>query len=653
MGVQIPPPASWEEPMGTLLMCVLLLLPTAEVGYSRTNLDDSYTVGEESYQKTYPARTPPQQMPGWPKQMPAQPTFAPTGVILADMDGDGDCEILGGTTLCAFYIWDYQGNLLPGWPKTGIEEIQTKAAVADIDTSFPGLEIIVPGRTNTLYAWHIDGTNVPGWPQIVGETGGLKSAVIFDIDGDGDLEIILGQRYYPDGWVRVYHHDGTPYAGWPKAVDYMCVATPSVGDVDNDGVIEICAVSFYSVYLWDKDGNDEPGWPKLNMATGMSYAQPVLCDITGDGNSDILVAYWNNWNDSVQVYQYDGSGYAGWPKAYPGPQSYCTPVAADIDGDGDYEIFGGGHTSYQGFLARHHTGGQVQGWPVEINNNECSPIVFDLDDDGDREVIVGENDTTGYLFAFHGNGTIVEDWPIRTTVNIYVNSAAVADVDGDGDIEIGLLAADGTVNLWTIEDVTLRKYLVEWGTYFHDNWNTGWVHPLPPQNLGVTVSSDTVSLTWDANSEPDIAGYNVYRSDVSGGPYDKINGDVVSDLTYVDMPGMGDYYYCVTAQIYAVTESRLSNEVAAVAVGLSEGVNYEISDLTVSPNPFHYAVSFSAPALGDLRVKIYDITGSVVKEIIGQDRVVWETDNHIPQGIYFAEISAGGHKAIRKVIKLK
>ncbi|UCD19310.1 MAG: VCBS repeat-containing protein [candidate division WOR-3 bacterium] len=638
--------------MLAILMCVVLSTPLAKTNGSITNLDDSHTSFSESYVKTYPARTPPQQMPGWPNQMPVPPLFAPAGVALADIDGDGYCEVLTGTTQGAFYVWDYQGNLLTGWPKTGIEAIQTKAAVADIDTSFPGLEIIVPGRLNIVYAWHSDGTNVPGWPQIVGETGGFKSPVVFDIDGDGDLEIIIGQRDYPQGRVRAYHHDGTPCAGWPKTVDYMCVATPSVGDVDNDGVIEICAVSFNSVYLWDKDGNDEPGWPQLNMASGMSYAQPVLCDITGDGMNEIIVAYWTNWYDSVNVYLYDGSSYGGWPKSYPGPQSYVTPVAADIDGDGDYEIFGGGHTSYNCFLARHHTGAPVSGWPVDVHNNECSPIVFDLDDDGDREVIVGENSPEGYLYAFHGNGTMVDDWPIQNTINVYVNSASVADVDADGDIEIALLVADGTVNLWTIEDVSLRNYLVEWGTFFHDNWNTGWVHPLPPQNLNADVNGDTVSLSWDMNGEPDIAGYNVYRSDVLGGPYDKINEEVIAELTYVDIPGTGDYYYCVTAQIYAVTESRLSNEVTA-SVGVNEGSNYQVSSISVSPNPFQNTVTFASGLNKDMTVTIYDAAGSRVEEIDGQGSVVWHAEKDLSQGVYFAVINAGGQEMVKKVIKLK
>jgi len=629
--------------MSALILCMLL-------SSSVTNLDDSHTAAPVTQAPLHSSRTAPALMPGWPVQIPSVPTFAPTGVVLADIDEDGSCEVLTGTTMNAYYVWDYAGHLMSGWPKTGIEEIQTKAAVADIDTAYPGLEIIVPGRANTLYAWHNDGTNVPGWPQTVGETGGFKSAVIFDLDADGDLEIILGQRNYPDGTVRVYHHDGTPYAGWPKTVDYMCVATPSVGDIDNDGTIEICALSFYSVYLWDKDGNDEPGWPKLNAYGGTSYAQPVLCDVTEDGYAEVIYAYYTNYYDSVNIYQYDGTGYAGWPKSFPGPQAYVTPVAADIDADGDYEIFGGGHSSDQSFLARHHTGAPVAGWPVDVHNLECSPIVFDLDDDGDREVIVGENDAPGRLMAFHGNGTMVDDWPITLSANVYVNSASVADVDADGDIEIGLICPDGNVYLWTIEDVMLRPYLVDWGTFFHDNWNTGWVHPLPPANLIADFSGDTVTLSWDENTEPDIAGYHVYRSAVTGGPYTRINETTIPDPMYVDIPGTGEYYYCVTAQIQALTESRLSNEVYA-PVGVEEHRQQEISGLTVYPNPFRTHITFSTLLQDDMRVRIYDITGSLIDEITGKTAVTWEST--CPQGIYFAGIKIGDQEEMRKIIKLR
>lgn len=396
-----------------------------------------------------------------------------------------------------------------------------------------------------------------------------------------------------------------------------------------------------------------PGWPKINAAPGMSYSQPVLSDVTGDGICDIIYAYYGYGVDYVNILQHDGSAYGSWPKQYPGPQSYMTPVTADIDGDGDLEIFGGGHVSGDAsFLARHHVGAPVSGWPVVVDNVECSPIVFDLDDDGLREVLVGDNLTPGDFLAFRGNGAIAAEWPLVTTAGTMVNSAAVADVDGDGDIEIAPVVADGTVNLWTLDGVALRRYLVDWGAFYHDNWNTGWVHPRPPVNLSANTSADTVYLSWGANSEPDIAGYNVYRSDVTGGPYEKISGAVVAEPVYVDLPGVGTYYYCVTAQIHAVAESRLSNEVSALT-GVSEGSNYGIAGVNVAPNPFRHTLTFSSGLTNELKIRIYDASGSLVDEISGQGIVVWRAEESVAQGVYFADIETGGQELIQKIIKLR
>ncbi|MCK4569506.1 MAG: VCBS repeat-containing protein, partial [Bacteroidales bacterium] len=200
----------------------------------------------------------PEQMPGWPQSMVVPSYYAPSGVSLVDVDEDGFLEIIAACTDGTVHVWNYQGYELAGWPKTGLNVIQSKAAVGDIDPDYPGLEILVAGKLNRLYAWHNDGTAVSGWPLTVEETTGFKSPVLFDIDGDGFLEIILEQKIYPTGHVIVFNRDGTIYPGWPQPLDYLGVATPTVGDVDNDGEIEICAVSYYSVFLWDKDGVAKP-----------------------------------------------------------------------------------------------------------------------------------------------------------------------------------------------------------------------------------------------------------------------------------------------------------------------------------------------------------------------------------------------------------
>ena len=607
--------------------------------------------------------TTPIQMPNWPISIGWTSPYPACGVCLADVSGNGFLEIVCGSSNGDFHVFDYQGNDLSGWPKTGLERIRSKPAVGDIDPAYPGLEIVAAGEASALYVWHNDGTPAPGWPQATGSVGHLRAPVIFDIDDDGDLEIIIAKSS-----VYVYNHDGTIYPGWPKSIGSL--ATPSVADVDNDGMIEICAVSYNSIYLWDKDGNPEPGWPLLNVAGATSYAQPVLADLDDDGDLEILHAYYDKWTppseNHVAIYHHDGTYFSNWPQIYPGPHTYITPVTGDIDNDGDLEIFGGGHTF--DLSARHHTGGIVSGWPVSATSAlECSPIVFDVDDDGYREVLFAENwpGPNGFLYAFNGDGSTVADWPASISGPAYVNSAAAGDVDGDGDIEIALMIGSGMVNLWTLQDVPYRAYLTEWGTYFHDNWNTGWMHPLAPVNLTAYCSGGSNYLTWNANTELDIAGYNIYRTDVSGGPYSKINSAVVADTFYTDTSGTTDHYYCISAVIKAFAESRLSLE-ASVQTGITVNSHFELLNASVFPNPFstNTTICFSIPLelTGNTELSIYDLSGRRVKTLVneilpaGEYSADWDiTDSSgepVASGIYFYRLSVGEHCTYTEKITL-
>jgi fibronectin type 3 domain-containing protein len=82
--------------------------------------------------------------------------------------------------------------------------------------------------------------------------------------------------------------------------------------------------------------------------------------------------------------------------------------------------------------------------------------------------------------------------------------------------------------------------------------------------LAVPVWAD-VNLAWDANSEPDLAGYNVYRSTTSGSGYVKLNTALVQGTTYTDTDADVDagtaYFYVCTAVDTSQLESGFSNEV--------------------------------------------------------------------------------------------
>lgn len=49
-----------------------------------------------------------------------------------------------------------------------------------------------------------------------------------------------------------------------------------------------------------------------------------------------------------------------------------------------------------------------------------------------------------------------------------------------------------------------------------------------------TAAKPTCVLTWTASVTVPVAGYNIYRGTVSGGPYTKVNTSLVTTLTYTD-----------------------------------------------------------------------------------------------------------------------
>jgi hypothetical protein len=83
----------------------------------------------------------------------------------------------------------------------------------------------------------------------------------------------------------------------------------------------------------------------------------------------------------------------------------------------------------------------------------------------------------------------------------------------------------------------------------------------------VQQPANAVDLNWNPSTSPDITGYNVYRSTISGGPYSKINtGGLVGSTTYSDTSvAAGTAYYYVTTSVNSSNqESGYSNQALAV-----------------------------------------------------------------------------------------
>jgi fibronectin type 3 domain-containing protein len=82
--------------------------------------------------------------------------------------------------------------------------------------------------------------------------------------------------------------------------------------------------------------------------------------------------------------------------------------------------------------------------------------------------------------------------------------------------------------------------------------------PAAPAGLHATLGANSIELSWDPNTEPDVAGYRVYRS-IAGGPFEKV-ADLQAVPAYSDKAIEKDrsYRYQVTAFDRARNESQRS-----------------------------------------------------------------------------------------------
>jgi fibronectin type 3 domain-containing protein len=84
------------------------------------------------------------------------------------------------------------------------------------------------------------------------------------------------------------------------------------------------------------------------------------------------------------------------------------------------------------------------------------------------------------------------------------------------------------------------------------------VPPAAPAGFKVVLAKAGVELTWQAVNESDLAGYNVYRSDMPSGVPEKLNHEPLRETNYADPAGGATHYYWVRALDTSGNESPRS-----------------------------------------------------------------------------------------------
>jgi len=473
------------------------------------------------------------QAPGWPKSTWCSAGYCPMkGAAFADLDQDGNLEIIAASTNGKVYVWDYLGNLRPGWPQTVIGLPQAGVAVGDVDGD-GWLEVAVgtcQGR-GRVYVFNRDGNTLAGWPVSLNDNEISEPPTLSDLNGDGKLEVIVGERVYPSGFLHVLRYDGTEFPGhWPFELDRVPAAAAAVGDIDDDGEKEIVFCSYWSIYALESDGALMPGWPYTPVDCHFSYNPPALADFEEDGYLEIVCSC--HWDSSgFFVLDYQGNLLPGWPRPTPDEWTYCPPSVGDVDHDGDLEIAVGN----AGFFAPQYVlhlfdiyGHYLPGFPLLLLSGAEGPVsVADIEGDSTMELIFDSNMTVGdvgYLRGTYSNGDSLPNWPLRPLGVTYMNGSTVGDVNNDGILEVSTISCvpynnpTVEVNLWNLPK-SYGKTSIEWGTYHFDNERTGLYRRKspnqPPRPFGLISPDSGASVSrrptfvWHASTNPDTIGGSV------------------------------------------------------------------------------------------------------------------------------------------------
>ncbi len=257
-------------------------------------------------------------------------------VFAADMDGDGDNDIVGGTGHFENGQAVYEVTL---WRNSGGGSF-TREYVGEGHTS-DGLPLVLywakPGDQNgdgdldiavcdydSVVWYENNGTGGFTLHELDDDLYGARGADFADVDGDGSKEIVAASYYLEK--VVYYSAAGGGPVDILNVPGAFCV---SVLDGDGDGDDDVAATGAgIGVYYLDNTGGSFSS--TLIDPSGGGYSVRIA-DIDGDGAQDLVCSHSGTW------YQNNGTG-SGWSTWYLPVDDGWAAGVGDIDGDGDVDI---------------------------------------------------------------------------------------------------------------------------------------------------------------------------------------------------------------------------------------------------------------------------------------------------------------------------
>src|SRR2546430_4038998 len=571
-------------------------------------------------------------------------------IVAADFNRDGAVDIVATATSGTRRVWLYQSNA--GNPPTftqvpvtesatapctgadnGVSSVATaRYGVADLDNDLD-LDLIEPGQqtinTNPLFLY-LNPLAAPGgtpqcWTRWLTNGRLFEDIRIANINGDTytstdpikngqpildvvgvESRIGTGSAASPSGGVFWLRNDGTVAPDAPvfgtRSIDTCTLTTASttgpttvaVGDLNNDGVIDVVAGWPFATPICDKpdgstrastspqvlgylsSGGDPPTWTAITVsgiATGgtSDYSNDLwIADVNGDGFPDIIHA--NKTANTITWYK--------------NPCTATPCATATITAPGAWTAF-----------------------TVDASATGVSSLALaDLDLDGKLDIVANSSNTTTGVAWYQNNGGNPVTWTKRTlTTTAGATGVVVANLNSNGDRGPDIIASGtsgaGTIAWWpdTTFHSNVRFQARTWsqgdntcstptGTFVGPDGTTGTYYTATSENLRVANNQcfqyKASFFSNDATKNPNLRSVTISydRSYFTDSPSIQANTGVaysrITDFTETLGPGhaggagsqvkyqlckLGDICYWWTgSQWVAASGAAQSNDAATV-----------------------------------------------------------------------------------------
>ena len=191
------------------------------------------------------------------------------GIVVADVDDDGELEIVTAHGGGYVSVYNHEGYFEPGWPQAPINRELRGLSVYDLDSD-GSLEIVVTGAVGSAvntWVYEHNGTIRPGWPQLSDDSGyayGVfnANAAIGDLDTDGMGEIVVPSDVH---YICAYEPNGAQIPANPiyggKGWGSRRVGRLRAIELRGWGQCDFAREESYRTNLpWRRDSLDEWRW---------------------------------------------------------------------------------------------------------------------------------------------------------------------------------------------------------------------------------------------------------------------------------------------------------------------------------------------------------------------------------------------------------